>query len=544
MVLLPYQCLTTLGQGSIICAAKATSLYTYDIKTNSPHLTSWSHPFTRQSENGKPGDIQGDEGSAEQGEQPPSKRRKLETAETPDSEPADTQTAAADAEPEPLSKRQRKQKQKEQRSKHAPQSEVPFIILLTATEDGSHVVAVSGQDKTLWVFEHDGKGTLKELSQRMMPKRPSAIKISADGKTIFSADKFGDVYALPLVVSASGTPSRSSTPQQQRTAPKGANALTVHSQRNLRALEEQRKGLAKEQDLPKDGPSFEHALLLGHVSMLTAVALATVEGRPYIITADRDEHIRVSRGVPQAHVIETFCLGHESFISALCVPPSRPEVLISGGGDPALFLWDWRAGRLVGKADLLGLVQKATGAAAAAAAVIDQVAVSQLYSYDTEQGCYILVLCERIPAIFIFQLTPQSILEHIQTLNTPGNPLAATIVGGGGGGAPEKRLIVAVDHASPGSQHNTSAATTAHSLLRFGLDDGPTWTPQGHVEDTTPNANADAIKLELSREGLDKALYFVENLRKTEFEDDTEAGKSSSSAVRGGGGGGDAATRD
>ncbi len=47
-----------------------------------------------------------------------------------------------------------------------PKPELPFVVLLTATEDGSHVIAVTGQDKTLWVFEHDGKGSLKEVSQR------------------------------------------------------------------------------------------------------------------------------------------------------------------------------------------------------------------------------------------------------------------------------------------------------------------------------------------------------------------------------------------
>lgn len=54
---------------------------------------------------------------------------------------------------------------------------------------------------------------------------------------------------------------------------------------------------------------FEHKLLLGHVSMLTDIALVVLNGRNYIITADRDEHIRISRGIPQSHIIEGFCLG-------------------------------------------------------------------------------------------------------------------------------------------------------------------------------------------------------------------------------------------
>ena len=108
--------------------------------------------------------------------------------------------------------------------------------------------------------------------------------------------------------------------------------------------------------------AFEHALLLGHVSMLTAIALGFREDgkggkKEYIITGDRDEHIRVSRGVGQAHIIESFCLGHHEFVSRLCIPPGHPEVLISAGGDDDLFVWDWLHGRLLLTVDLLSCVQ-------------------------------------------------------------------------------------------------------------------------------------------------------------------------------------------
>jgi WD40 repeat protein len=82
------------------------------------------------------------------------------------------------------------------------------------------------------------------------------------------------------------------------------------------------------------------------------MALAASEGRKYIITADRDEHIRISRGIPQAHIIEGFCLGHTDFITRLCVPENRPHLLVSGGGDDEIVLWDWRNGQIVSKGDL------------------------------------------------------------------------------------------------------------------------------------------------------------------------------------------------
>jgi tRNA (guanine-N(7)-)-methyltransferase subunit TRM82 len=225
-----------------------------------------------------------------------------------------------------------------------------------------------------------------------MPKRPSSVAIATDGQSILCADKFGDVYAVPLLPSTSAVgeddSSVQSTPITQRLVPKGANERTVHSKRNLKALEDQRKHRGAARDLPKEGPSFEHEHLLGHVSMLTTVATATASGKPYILTGDRDEHIRVSRGAPQAHVIETFCLGHEAFVNALCVPDFRPERLVSGGGDNELFLWDWLAGRLLAKVDLLTHVEKAVPGA-------NRVAVTHLHSFSTKEGGYILALCER-----------------------------------------------------------------------------------------------------------------------------------------------------
>ncbi len=52
-------------------------------------------------------------------------------------------------------------------------------------------------------------------------------------------------------------------------------------------------------------------LILGHTSLLTTFLLSPDE--KYIITADRDEHIRVS-WYPQGYCIETFCLGSTKLV--------------------------------------------------------------------------------------------------------------------------------------------------------------------------------------------------------------------------------------
>src|SRR5687768_9109089 len=120
-----------------------------------------------------------------------------------------------------------------------------------------------------------------------MPKRPIDIAIGPDN-TIIAADKFGDVYSLPLLFDPSVQPAK---PAASLPAPKSkpsATTLTVHSKRNRIALEAQlqmyeaqnRNGGSKD-EANSDGPTFEMDLLLGHVSMLTAVKVIESEGRRY-----------------------------------------------------------------------------------------------------------------------------------------------------------------------------------------------------------------------------------------------------------------------
>ena len=226
---------------------------------------------------------------------------------------------------------------------------LPNIIKLSVSPDQAHAVAVT-DDKCVRVFQVHGDGKLSELSSRAMPKRPCAIQILPDNATILCGDKFGDVYSLPLLPKdpQPKDSTEASQPPEEPPFKPSATTQTVHTARNLKALESQKKqkNLTPKTKQPL---AFEHQLLLGHVSMLTDMAYATreVDGkrRGYIITADRDEHIRVSRGPPQSHIIETYCLGHKAFVSKICVLPGM-DLLLSGGGDEWLGLWEWPEGRL------------------------------------------------------------------------------------------------------------------------------------------------------------------------------------------------------
>jgi tRNA (guanine-N(7)-)-methyltransferase subunit TRM82 len=98
-------------------------------------------------------------------------------------------------------------------------------------------------------------------------------------------------------------------------------------------------------------------LLLGHTaSMLTGVAaIARNEdgSDQHLLTADRDEKIRVSR-FPESYIIEGFLLGHTEYVTAMAAfspsapppPPThghhQPKSLraVSCGGDRTVRLWD------------------------------------------------------------------------------------------------------------------------------------------------------------------------------------------------------------
>ncbi|KAI5895290.1 nucleotide-binding domain-containing protein [Schizophyllum commune H4-8] len=200
-----------------------------------------------------------------------------------------------------------------EKSKNGP------IRVAAANKAQTHL-ATSSDDKRLRVWEVE---SLKLLSERELPKKATSVLFTQDGQTILVSDKFGDVFAYPL-------------------------HPPVEEQKQEQEKKREKDGLASHEN-PSNGD-----LVLGHVSLLTACILTHDER--YIITADRDEHIRVS-WYPQAYEIESFCLGNEKFVSALHIPASVPDRLISGGGDPVLRVWDWMNGTIVREIPVLDVVE-------------------------------------------------------------------------------------------------------------------------------------------------------------------------------------------
>ncbi|KAI8817955.1 WD40-repeat-containing domain protein [Fimicolochytrium jonesii] len=154
-------------------------------------------------------------------------------------------------------------------------------------------LAVTSENKDLVCWD---VATWKRLSRRVTIKRANCVAFNGDGSKLLIGDKFGDVYSFQSNDSAD-----------------------------------------------------KEALILGHVSMLTDMALSH-DGQ-YLLTADRDEKVRVSR-YPLAFDILQFCLGHNDFISSIHIPSFAPNLLISGGGDPFLLTWDWMTGKIIQKIEL------------------------------------------------------------------------------------------------------------------------------------------------------------------------------------------------
>nr|POF25983.1 trna (guanine-n(7)-)-methyltransferase non-catalytic subunit trm82 [Quercus suber] len=378
------------------------------------------------------------------------------------------------------------------KQKAAPNpKDLPSIIKLTIAPDQQSIVVVT-DDKCLRALTIENDGRLVELSQRFMPKRPCAVEVLPDNQTILCGDKFGDVYSLPLFGQADDREhvlnSTHSNEVLVETAfkPQATN-LTVHTKRNRKALEAQMKQKNRTPK-SKEPLKFEHELLLGHVSMLTDLAFVThtvnEKRRRYIITADRDEHIRFSRAPPQAHIIEGYCLGHTEFVSKICPVPNT-ELLVSGGGDDWLGVWHWPSFSLRRKLNLKDVIGQFTS---------KPVAISGIWAVSeaTDGGdTTILVACERVPALF--SIPAHTLLQEtgvLKALSLARPPLDVTAVHG--------QVLVSLDSRVAGEVRLQS--------VQLGQPTNSGWSEEPK-QLTTINSETDV-------KSLDNLFYGVANLRK------------------------------
>ncbi|KAJ8379159.1 hypothetical protein AAFF_G00230710 [Aldrovandia affinis] len=159
-------------------------------------------------------------------------------------------------------------------------------------------------------------------------------------------------------------------------------------------------------------PQKPGELKLGHLSMLLAMVVSPDD--KYVITADRDEKIRVSI-LRSPHNIQAFCLGHCEFVSCLSIPLAHPHWLLSGSGDGTVKLWEYESGRRLQSCDL------------------EDPRPTQSPDTDTDQRCavcriavspdghHVAVLRERARSVQMFRLenVPEARLTPAEGLTLP-----------------------------------------------------------------------------------------------------------------------------
>lgn len=235
------------------------------------------------------------------------------------------------------------------------------IIALALSASG-HYAALTDDNKRLVLFRT--QPSWQCISTRWVVRRCTSLVFSQAEDELFVADKSGDVYSFSVLE-----------------------------------------------------PQKPSELKLGHLSMLLGITLSPDD--KYIITADRDEKIRVSL-CRSPYNIQAFCLGHTEFVSALCVPAGHPEWLLSGSGDGTVKLWHYESGRRLQSIDL------------------QQRGVSQSSDTDTEKpqrfavsriigspdGRHVAVQCESFHSIQLFAVEEGSDgrLTPTETLALPQNP--------------------------------------------------------------------------------------------------------------------------
>ena len=153
------------------------------------------------------------------------------------------------------------------------------------------------------------------------PKRFTTVSFTPDGAHVLAGDKFGDVLV----------------------------AAQLHVQAH-----------PEEEGTDKKHNAFE--ILLGHFcSTLTAVELS--RSGKYIATADRDNKVRVTAMPPEplkgAYDIQSFCLGHTNYVTCVAwvTTSNQEELLVSGGGDGTLRVWDPMSGKLLSVLEIPNPVQ-------------------------------------------------------------------------------------------------------------------------------------------------------------------------------------------
>ncbi|KAG5439878.1 hypothetical protein PCANB_000160 [Pneumocystis canis] len=257
-----------------------------------------------------------------------------------------------------------------------------YIIQCMNISTAYNLLFTSSNDKILRIF--DISESLKLVNEKRCNKRPCVIAFIDLLYSVFIGDKFGDVYSFTL----------------NQDLP-----ITNTDTTNL---------------IPRN-------LVLGHISMITDM-IVTLDSK-YLITSDRDEHIKISY-LPKCIVIKGYCLGHQEFVSKLCILSWEPNILISGGGDPYLFIWNWEHQKLLSKINLIELFDEkieSLNKNNKKIPILEKEKFAIIGIQQIPQKKEIAIIIEKVPLLLIFGglMLEKPTLEMIEQL--PGNPLSISL---------------------------------------------------------------------------------------------------------------------
>lgn len=248
-----------------------------------------------------------------------------------------------------------------------------YIRSLTLSRNEKYLIGTTDSDKAAVIFtiDYSRENCLELLKRQVFPKRPCSVLTTLDDKQVVVADKFGDVYEIDAEVTE----------------------------------------VVAEKDLVP---------ILGHVSMLSEVIVAEHENKLYVLTGDRDEHIKVSH-YPKTYVVRNWLFGHHEFVSCLHICDFNKDILISGGGDDYLLVWNWWEKTQLSRIELRELLTPFLNDSHLPPERFlrddseREICISKVTTYCQDDQKVLVVLCENTKCLLTFKIEDNMNFVHKQT---------------------------------------------------------------------------------------------------------------------------------
>lgn len=179
---IPYNQVHT--NGGIIFAARSGQIHTFGL-ADGKHISTWKHldvenvaeAMRKNIADEEKRDLAAEAGEAETtqeaGQEPPAKRQRTVSDDDVSTSKAVETSEGQSGSGTPADGEKKQKKKGKAANQHGKsgraQSRVPerpIVTHLASTVDGKHLLAISGHDKTIWVFEHDGAGHLSNPTRR------------------------------------------------------------------------------------------------------------------------------------------------------------------------------------------------------------------------------------------------------------------------------------------------------------------------------------------------------------------------------------------